>query len=65
MFSKAFLTERGLETVIKKFFLYKCSNCGQIITPEFNKNGHLVKNWWLCPNGCNRGNVWEVDFNGR
>lgn len=64
MFSEAFLTERGLETISKRFFLYKCVTCGQIITPEFNTNGHLVKNWWLCPNGCNRGNVWEVDFNG-
>lgn len=65
MFSAAYCQGKGLEMVSKNFFLFKCSTCGETITPEFNKSGHLVKNWWLCPNGCNKGNVWEVDFNGR
>ena len=57
MFSETYCQAKGLEIVSKHFFLFKCLTCGQIIAPEFNNIGQLPKDWWKCPNGCNKDNV--------
>jgi hypothetical protein len=47
------LARLGVEILNKHDLVLQCANCGEIWTPQQNRDGKLAAGYWICPNKCN------------
>ena len=48
------LSEAGVKCISVSHFRLKCEKCGADWSPNVQSGGRLPRDYWVCPNGCNK-----------
>ena len=55
--TKGQLKKTGIALLVDNPLVLQCDECGAVWSPDIRKGGHLPRNYWHCPNGCNRPKI--------
>jgi hypothetical protein len=55
--TKGRLNESSVTLLVDSPFVLQCNECDAVWSPKIQKGGRLPRNYWHCPNGCNRPKV--------
>lgn len=47
----------GVTLLLDTPLVFQCDECGAVWSPDVQKGGRLLHNYWHCPNGCNRPKI--------
>lgn len=55
--TKKQLKESSVTLLVDTPLVLQCNECDAVWSPKIQKGGRLARNYWYCPNGCNRPKV--------